>query len=94
MAEFTTATAYSTDSMGMHPTHTLPVKLRAIHDAGFTQVELSFPDLEAYTEQESNGQYMKLDKEGKGDLDKLCEAARKVRRMCHELGIEVLVVHP
>lgn len=94
MAEFATAVAYSTDSAGMHPSHTLPVKLRAIYDAGFTHVEVGFPDLEAYAHQEFNGGYKKLDDEGKGDLDKLCEVAKKVRGLCHELGIEVLVVHP
>ncbi|EKM57748.1 uncharacterized protein PHACADRAFT_170959 [Phanerochaete carnosa HHB-10118-sp] len=74
--------------------HTLPIKLRAIYDAGFTQVEVGLPDLETYAHQEFNGDYNKLDEGGKGDLDKLCEAAKKVRGLCHELGIEVLVVHP
>ena len=94
MAEFATAIAYSTDSAGMHPSYTLPVKLRAIYDAGFTQVEIGFPDLEAYAGQESNGDYKNLDDAGKGDIDKLCDTARKVRTLCHELGLEALVVHP
>ena len=94
MAEYTTGTALSSDSAGMHATHTLPIKLRAMSDAGFTQLELGFPDLEQYTTQEYNGDYKKLDNEGNGDLEKLCEVARKVRELCHTLGMEVLVVHP
>ena len=94
MAEFATAVAYSTDSAGMRPLHTLPIKLRAIYDAGFTQAELGFPDLEAYAAQEIAG-YQKLDGDnGQGDLDKLVLAAKKVGELCRELGISMLAVHP
>ena len=85
--------AYSTDSAGMHPSHTLPTKLRAIAEAGFTQVELAFPDLETYAEQEHPG-YGKLDECGKGSVDVLLETAGKVRLMCEELGMVILVIHP
>ncbi|KAH9939481.1 xylose isomerase-like protein [Amylocystis lapponica] len=64
----TSALAYSTDSAGMHPSHTLPLKLRAIAAAGFVHIELGFPDLEAYAEQQTPG-YAKLDNRGRGDLD-------------------------
>ena len=78
----------------MHPSHTLPIKLRAIADAGFTQAELAFPDLEAYAAQEFAG-YQKLDdNNGRGDLDKLVRAAEKVGELCGELGISILAVHP
>lgn len=94
MADFTTGIAYSTDSAGMHPSHTLPIKLRAIYDAGFTQVEIGFPDLETFAEQEFEGNYKKLDDAGKGDVEKLCQVAAKVRSLCDELGMHILVVHP
>ncbi|KAH9848733.1 xylose isomerase-like protein [Lenzites betulinus] len=93
MSEITTAVAYSTDSAGMHPSHTLPIKLRAIADAGFTQAELAFPDLEAFAGQEFPG-YQKLDERGCGDLDKLVQVAGKVRQLCEELGLLILAVHP
>ncbi|KAI0628617.1 xylose isomerase-like protein [Trametes polyzona] len=93
MSDITTALAYSTDSAGMHPSHTLPIKLRAIAEAGFTQAELGFPDLEAYAEQEFPG-YRKLDDRGHGDLDKLVQAAEKIKRLCDDLGLSVLAVHP
>ena len=77
----------------MHPNHTLPLKLRAIADAGFSQVEMAFPDLETFANQEHPG-YMPLDHAGKGDLGKLCGAAVKIRGLCNELGLSVLVIHP
>ncbi|KAI8974874.1 xylose isomerase-like protein [Trametes punicea] len=93
MSAITTALAYSTDSAGMHPSHTLPIKLRAIAEAGFNQAELAFPDLEAYAEQEFPG-YRKLDDNGNGDLDKLLQIATKVRKLCEDLRLSVLTVHP
>ncbi|KAL1948755.1 hypothetical protein VTO73DRAFT_10561 [Trametes versicolor] len=93
MSHITTSLAYSTDSAGMHPSHTLPIKLRAIAAAGFSQAELGFPDLEAYAEQEFSG-YRKLDDHGNGDLDKLLQAAGKVSELCKELGLSILAVHP
>ncbi|KAI0365792.1 xylose isomerase-like protein [Pilatotrama ljubarskyi] len=93
MSDITTALAYSTDSAGMHPNHNLPIKLRAIAEAGFSQAELAFPDLEAYAEQEFPG-YQKLDEHGNGDLDKLLQAAEKVRKLCEGLRLSILAVHP
>ncbi|KAL7277108.1 hypothetical protein ACG7TL_008953 [Trametes sanguinea] len=93
MSSITTTLAYSTDSAGMLPSHTLPLKLRAIAEAGFDQAEVAFPDLEAYAEQEFPG-YRKLDDRGNGDLDKLVQAAEQVRKLCDKLRISILAVHP
>lgn len=93
MTGFASALAYSSDSAGMHPSHTLPLKLDAIAVAGFPQVEIGFPDLEAYAEQIFPG-YIKLDEAGEGDLTKLVDVAGKVKGFCQELGLKVLVVHP
>ncbi|CDO71054.1 hypothetical protein BN946_scf184844.g58 [Trametes cinnabarina] len=93
MSNIATKLAYSTDSAGMHPSHTLPLKLRAIAEAGFDQAEVAFPDLEAYAEQEYPG-YQKLDDSGKGDLDKLVQASEKIWQLCEALDISILAVHP
>lgn len=93
MSNIATTLAYSTDSAGMHPSHTLPQKLRAIAEAGFPHVELGFPDLESYAEQTFSG-YRKLDDNGKGDVEKVVAVAGKIRSLCEELGLKVLVVHP
>ncbi|PCH35139.1 xylose isomerase-like protein [Wolfiporia cocos MD-104 SS10] len=94
MSSISTSLAYSSDSAGMHPSHTLPLKLRAIAEAGFPQVEVGFPDLEEYAKQEFPVEYKKLDNSGNGDLEKLLEAAGKIKSLCNELGLKVLVVHP
>ena len=93
MSHLSSTLAYSTDSAGMHPSHTLPLKLQAIAEAGFAAAETSFPDLEAYAEQEHPGSKM-LDESGKGDLDMLVQAATKIRKLCSELGLSILAVHP
>lgn len=93
MTAITSSLAYSTDSAGMHPSHTLPLKLHAIAAGGFKQIEVGFPDLEAYAAQVHPG-YTKLDNRGRGDLVALCAAAHEIRGICGELGLSVLVVHP
>ncbi|KAJ3551158.1 hypothetical protein NM688_g4881 [Phlebia brevispora] len=85
--------AYSTDSAGMHPSHTLPLKLQAIAATGFSQVELAFPDLEAFTAQQFPG-YKVLDHMGNGGLEELCQAAQQIRMLCDELALQILVIHP
>ena len=85
--------AYSTDSAGMHPSHTLPMKLRAIADAGFQLAELAFPDIEAYAEQEFSN-YQQIDESGRGDVDVLVRVGEMVKALCTELGISILAVHP
>lgn len=76
----TTSILCSTDSAAMHPSHTLPTELRAIANAGFTQAELGFPDLEEYAEKEYE-EYSKLDRSGQGDVDKLVQAAEKIKTL-------------
>ena len=55
MSDFKTELAYSTDSVGMHPSHTLSVKLRAIHDVGFRYIGLAFPSLRHRPSRNSSG---------------------------------------
>ncbi|KAI0038872.1 xylose isomerase-like protein [Auriscalpium vulgare] len=84
---------YATSSAGMHPSHNLPLKLRAIAGSGFKLAEIAFPDLEAYAAQNHSG-YQKIDNAGRGDIDLLCEVAREIEALCVELGMKVLAVHP
>jgi hypothetical protein len=86
-------TAYATASAGMHPSHTLPVKLRVIAGAGFKHVEIAFPDLEAYAKSLHSG-YNQLDKRGEGDLEHLLSAARKTKGLMDELDLKALTVMP
>lgn len=86
--------AYATASAGMHPSHSLVKKLEAIAGAGFKLVEIAFPDLETHAETLFQGAYQNLDPSGKGDVEKLEEAARDVAGRCGRLGLKVLTVMP
>jgi hypothetical protein len=86
-------TAYATASAGMHPSHTLPNKLRALARAGCTAAEIAFPDLEAYASS-LHDRYKQLDDAGRGDLDALLGAARQIRKLMQELGVRALTVMP
>jgi hypothetical protein len=85
--------AYATASAGMHPSHTLPKKLKAIAAAGFTATEIAFPDLEDYAASE-NSDYKKLDDAGEGDLDALLAAAGNIRILLDELKLQALTIMP
>lgn len=85
--------AYATASAGMHPSHTLPMKLEAIAEAGFKWTEIAFPDLEQYASSKFEG-YKNLNDSGEGDLDKLVKAASDIRSLCDKLGLQVLTVMP
>lgn len=71
----------------------LPLKIYAIAEAGFTHIELAFPDLEDYAAQTYPG-YLKLDGFGRGDMDRLCSAAGDIRTLCQAAGVKILAVHP
>jgi hypothetical protein len=86
-------TAYATASAGMHPAHTLPKKLRAIADAGFTAVEIAFPDLEAYAAS-LKPDYENLNSRGEGDLKGLLDATKKIKILVDNLGLDVLTLMP
>ncbi|THH02960.1 hypothetical protein EW145_g6653 [Phellinidium pouzarii] len=87
------AASYATASAGMHSSHTLPLKLEAIADAGFKWAEIAFPDLEQYASSKYEG-YRKVDVAGAGDLDKLLEATGGITELCRRLGVRVLTVMP
>lgn len=86
-------TSYATASAGMHPSHTLPLKLRAIADAGFKWTEIAFPDLEQCASAMVKD-YTKIDDAGAGDVETLVKAAETIHDLCKELGLRVLTVMP
>ncbi|KAL5481138.1 hypothetical protein ACEPAI_10079 [Sanghuangporus weigelae] len=86
-------TSYATASAGMHPSHTLPAKLKAVVEAGFKWTEIAFPDLENYASSKYEG-YRKIDISGAGDIDKLLGSAKDIDLLCRQLGLGVLTVMP
>lgn len=73
---------YCTLSAGSRPEHTLPLKLQAIAAAGFQCIELGFPDLVAYAQQELGDSFG-----GEEDWDTLEETAKTIHHKCEELGL-------
>ena len=81
-------TSYATCSIGSSPEHTLPKKLDAISGAGFQGIELAFPDLVSFATQY-------LGKEiAPTDYKELCSAAKEVKRLCDEAGLQIVMLQP
>ena len=94
----TIPTSYATVSIGNKPDHTLPKKLEAISAAGFTGIELGFPDLLTFAtqhlrpgqQQDANSpQAIKAD-----DYDNLCAAARVLKSMTDAMGLKIMMLQP
>ncbi|KAI9796137.1 MAG: hypothetical protein M1833_006475 [Piccolia ochrophora] len=80
--------SFATCSIGTQPEHLLPLKLEAISSAGFTAIELAFPDLQTFA-----SQHFKRDVDAK-DYDSLADAATKVKTMCEVMELKVLMLQP
>ncbi|EMC91368.1 hypothetical protein BAUCODRAFT_325612 [Baudoinia panamericana UAMH 10762] len=96
--------SYATVSIGykddpnLKDAHTLPKKLDAIAAAGFTGIELGFPDLLSFAnqhlrpaEQDSSAGTDEIDEY---DYPNLCAAARVVKTMCDAKGLTVVMLQP
>ncbi|KAI1212582.1 xylose isomerase-like protein [Annulohypoxylon truncatum] len=81
-------TCYATCSIGHKESHTLPLKLKAIADAGFDAFELAMPDMLAYGEM-LNGQ-----KPDPKDYNTLVEIGKKIRAQAAEHNLKILMLQP
>ncbi|TID27383.1 3-dehydroshikimate dehydratase [Venturia nashicola] len=80
--------SYATCSIGCKAEHTLPKRLEAIANAGFTAVELSMPDILEFAS-------MHLRKEvGPYDYDDLVTASKLIKGMCDAKDLKVLMLQP
>lgn len=80
--------SYATCSIGCKPEHTLPKRLEAIANAGFTAIELSMPDILEFAS-------MHLRKEvGPYDYDDLVTASKLIKGMCDAKDLKVLMLQP
>ncbi|KAN0077604.1 Xylose isomerase-like, TIM barrel-containing domain containing protein [Elaphomyces granulatus] len=80
--------AYASCSIGCRPSDTLPRKLEAIADAGFTAIELSFPDLQAYACEILSRRV------ADDNYKDLGIAAREVRHQCNAVNLEIMMLQP
>ncbi|KAI4732576.1 putative 4-hydroxyphenylpyruvate dioxygenase [Aureobasidium sp. EXF-12298] len=81
-------TCFASVSIGCRDEHTLPKKLEAISSAGFSAIELGFPDLLAFA-----STYTKKEV-GEYDYDDLVISAKVVKAMCDAKKLKVLILQP
>lgn len=81
-------TSYATCSIGYNDEHTLPKKLEAISSAGFSAIELSFPDILSFASLHLRHEVRAA------DYDDLFTAAKVIRAMCDAKGLKVLMLQP
>ncbi|KAH8689482.1 putative 3-dehydroshikimate dehydratase [Talaromyces proteolyticus] len=80
--------AYATCSIGSSPSDTLPDKLLAISNAGFTAIELSFPDIQQHAEKLHNREV------ASDSYAELTLAARDIAKLCKKLNLEIMMLQP
>ena len=89
--------AYASCSIGCKDEHTLPKKLSAIAEAGFTAIELSMPDILAFAKMHLRphlqGDTPSNDIDPK-DYDSLVAAARTIKAQCDAKNLKVLILQP
>ncbi|KAI0019049.1 3-dehydroshikimate dehydratase [Xylariomycetidae sp. FL0641] len=81
-------TCYATCSIGHKESHTLPLKLRAIADAGFDAIELSMPDILAY------GKMLNGQEPDPKDYDTLVEIGKEVKKQAEMHHVKILMLQP
>ncbi len=81
-------TSYATCSIGYNEEHTLPKKLDAISGAGFSAIELSFPDILSFASLHLEHEVQPV------DYDDLCIACKAIKSMCDARGLEILMLQP
>ncbi|KAH9884007.1 xylose isomerase-like protein [Xylariomycetidae sp. FL2044] len=81
-------TSFATCSIGHKDSHTLPLKLKAISDAGFDGIELSMPDILAY------GKMLHGKEPDPKDYDALVEIGKAVRKQVEEHQLQIVMLQP
>ena len=79
--------SYATCSIGS-PSSPLPEKLSALSNAGFTAVELAFPDILSYAAS-LNGHDVAPD-----NYPELVKVAKKIRQLCDTHNLKVMMLQP
>ncbi|GES64297.1 3-dehydroshikimate dehydratase [Aspergillus terreus] len=80
--------SYASCSIGCTDDDTLPRKLEAISKAGFTAIELAFPDIVAYASQKVGRQI------ASDDYTQLVDIAKDIRKLCEEKRLEIMMLQP
>ena len=83
----TIPTSYATVSVGT-PTTPLDQKLSVIAEAGFQGIELGFPDILSFS-----SRHYGRDVDAQ-DFDALCDAGLKIRQLCQDKGLKIVMLQP
>ena len=83
----TIPTSFATVSIGSTD-DPLEEKLKALSNAGFSAVELGFPDLVSFASRRAGEEVQE------NDYEKLCVAATEVRQLCKEQGLGIMMLQP
>ncbi|OTB17176.1 hypothetical protein K445DRAFT_316673 [Daldinia sp. EC12] len=81
-------TCYATCSIGHKESHTLPLKLKAIADAGFDAIELSMPDILAY------GKMLHGREPDPKDYNTLVEIGKAIKKQAQDHKLKILMLQP
>lgn len=81
-------TSFASCSIGYDDSHTLPLKLDAISQAGFQAIELSFPDILAFGKLHT-GKEVKED-----DYDTLSDVAKEIAKLCEDRKLKIMMLQP
>ncbi|KAF4550291.1 3-dehydroshikimate dehydratase-like protein 1 [Elsinoe fawcettii] len=81
-------TSFASCSLHPSPTKPLPEILSAIASASFTGIELSFPNLVAHAASLTGRDV------SESDYETLCGAAADIKKRCHDLSLEIMLLQP
>ncbi|GMG28360.1 unnamed protein product [Aspergillus oryzae var. brunneus] len=80
--------SYATCSIGTSKSHTLPRKLEVLHQAGFTGIELAFPDIVSYAPD------LLGHKVAEDNYAELVTVAKDIRKQCEAKNLKVMMLQP
>lgn len=80
--------SYASCSIGCRPTDSLPRRLEAISAAGFTAIELSFPDILGY------GLQLKSRQIDPSNFGEVVPVAAEIRKLCEANGLSIMMLQP
>ncbi|OJJ45367.1 hypothetical protein ASPZODRAFT_70039 [Penicilliopsis zonata CBS 506.65] len=80
--------SFASCSIGSHSSDTLPRKLEAISNAGYTAIELSFPDIQDY------GSRLLGHQIAEENYAELISAAGEIKKLCRATSLKVMMLQP
>ncbi|KAK1235651.1 hypothetical protein PQX77_001116 [Marasmius sp. AFHP31] len=81
-------TSYVTYNVGNNESHTLPLKLEAIANAGFDAVELSMTDVLDYAK------FLNGERPSPRDYDTLVDVGKRIRELAARQGMKIIMLQP